>query len=487
VAPVAGGHAIESSSKELHAMEKHDVIVVGGGITGLTAAFEMVTKSVRKSIVLLEKSGRVGGIVGAHHDQGFTVDLGPHGFVDNGADVRYLVDRLGLADELVPATAEAQKIFLLKGDRLYQVPSTMGLLLTTPLLSWRGKLRLFAEVLVPRRMAEESAIDFVARRFGREVAQEFAVPAVRGVIGGDAGNFGIEGEFPIIKRLERQYRSVLIGSVRWQRQRRRTDPLATRLPSFREFGQRLKTFRGLGMQRLVDELEKALADNVRLGCAVDRLDRAPGGTWRVRLTTGEWLAADRVVLALPVDPTVHLLRPHLPAEMATLAALPRPDIRVLALGYRRSDVGTVPPGIGFVATPDRETNVLGAIHASTIFPEQAPPDTIMIRALAGGPRDAPILGVSQERAIELMHRELSRVFGITGAPVFAFEHLWRGPIPVYPIGHRRWVERVFGAVAQLGGLQVAGNSFGGVGVNDCVRDARRAAGAVLGALGPARR
>ena len=460
--------------------EKYDVIVIGGGITGLSAAFDIATHAAGRSLLLLEAAPRAGGIVGAHHDRGYTVDLGPHGFVDNGTDVRWLIDDLRLEKELVPATVQARRIYMLRHDRLFRVPATGRQLLTTPLLSMRGKLRLMGEVLVPPRQDEESAIAFVARRFGQEVADTFAVPAVRGVIGGDADTFSVEGEFPMIKYLERRYGSVLIGAVRAQIQRRKTDPMATRLPSFKEFGMRLKTFRGNGMQRLIDSLTAALGDRIKLNSAVERLERDPKGGWSVSVAGGRQFHAAQVVLALPTDPTADLLRPLLPAAAKELDALPHPDIRVIALGYRREDVGLVPPGIGFIAEPDSASNVLGAIHASSIFPEQAPAGTVMIRTLAGGRSDAPILTTTHERAVSLIHHDLAKAFRLRAEPVFSFDHVWRRPIPVYPVGHRSRMDAVMADAQQLGGLHLTGNSFYGVGVNDCVRDARRVADAVLG-------
>ncbi|MEU7216865.1 protoporphyrinogen oxidase [Nocardia iowensis] len=463
-------------------VDRRDVVVIGGGITGLTAAYEIIRNRPDASVTVLEATDRVGGIVGAVTTGRYVVDIGPHGFIDNGSDTRLLIDRLGISGDLIPATKEAAKISLLKDNRIYQIPGTLGQLLRTPLLSAHGKARLLSEVFVPPRHEEDSVIDFVTRRFGREVAEKFAVPAVRGVVGGDADNFSIEGEFPLIKELERKYGSVLIGAVRNQQQRHRLDPVSPRIPSFREFGNRLKTFRGSGMQHLVDTLAAVLGERIRLGTAVRALEHTAEGRWRVLTDDGPAYEADHALIALPSDAAVQLVRPHHAPVADALSVLPHPDIRVVALAYRKTDVARPPRGIGFIATPGLPSDLLGAIHASTIFPEQAPADQIMIRVLAGGLPDAPILTHRKERAVELIHHDLQNAFGLKGTPVFCHEHLWRRPIPTYPVGHRPLFRELLDSVAQLGGLHMAGNSYFGVGVNDCVRDARRAATGIIEAL-----
>jgi protoporphyrinogen/coproporphyrinogen III oxidase len=157
-------------------------------------------------------------------------------------------------------------------------------------------------------------------------------------------------------------------------------------------------------------------------------------------------------------------------------------VRVVGLGYRRAHLAVQPDGIGFLTIPTERTRILGTIHTSTIFPEQAPEDTVLIRTLAGGVQDPAFSSLSTAEAVAAIHADLARVFGIRGRPVFSFDHLWRQAIPEYQIGHRSRVATALAAVAELGGVHLAGNTFHGVGVNDCVRDARRAAQEILSAI-----
>jgi oxygen-dependent protoporphyrinogen oxidase len=460
-----------------------DVLVVGGGITGLTVAQQVSSRSPRTSLALVEASDRVGGIVGSYRQDGFTVDTGPHGFVVYGpGGVADLAEELGLGEEMMVAENAAQRLFLLADDhRLVPMPNSVRTFLRTPLLSWRGKVRAAGELFVPRRTDEEPFFHFTARRFGIEVARALAVPAVLGVTGGDSKNLSVDAKFPFVRQLERDSRSILIGALKaeWKQQRAAGRRLP-RLPKFEEFGMRLFSFRGQGMQKIVDALEKAVAERVVTGRSVVSVER-DGDDWRAVLSDGETLLARQVVLALPAYRAAELLRPHLPRFAATLTEIPHPDVRVVGLGYRSEDLGTQPDGIGFLTIPTERTHILGTIHTSTIFPEQAPRGTVLIRTLAGGVQDRGFAELSRADAIATIHDDLSRIFGARAKPVFAFDHLWRRAIPEYQVGHRRRIDEGLEAVAGLGGMHIAGNTYHGVGINDCVRDARRVVDDILGA------
>ncbi|MCT2587167.1 protoporphyrinogen oxidase [Actinophytocola gossypii] len=459
-----------------------DVLVVGGGITGLTVAQQLTARSPRTSVAVLEAGDRTGGIVGSYRREGFTVDTGPHGFVVYGpGGVSDLATELGLADELMAAEPAAQRLFLLRDDHVLEpMPTSVTSFLRSALLSPMGKLRAAAEIVMPRRLAEEPFFHFTARRFGVEVARALAVPAVLGVTGGDSKNLSVDAKFPFIRYLEKEYRSILVGALRttWQQQRAAGKRILT-LPKFEEFGMRLFSFRGQGMQRLVDALEKSVAEHVRLGARVSALDR-DGDGWRATLTSGEPVRAAQVVLALPAYAAAALLGPHLPRFAATLTEIPHPDVRVVGIGYREADLARQPDGIGFLTIPTEHTHILGTIHTSTIFPDQAPPGTVLIRTLAGGVQDRGFAELSSVDAVETVHQDLRRVFGVRGRPVFSFDHLWRRAIPEYQVGHRNRIDAGLAEVARLGGVHLAGNTYHGVGINDCVRDARRVADDLVG-------
>jgi oxygen-dependent protoporphyrinogen oxidase len=462
--------------------KQFDVVVVGGGITGLTVAQQLSARSPGTSFTLLEAGERVGGIVGSYRRDGFTVDTGPHGFVVYGpGGVADLARELGLGDEMMVAEDPAQRLFLLSDDRrLVPMPTSVPSFLRSSLLDTRGKARVAAEIFVPRRTEEEPFFHFTARRFGVRAARALAVPAVLGVTGGDARNLSVDAKFPFIRQLERDHRSILLGALKetWKQQRAAGRRLP-RLPKFEEFGMNLFSFRGQGMQRLIDVLEKAVTEHVRLNSVAEGIERAGNG-WRVRVSGGEVLDARHVVLALPAYRAAALLDAHLPRFAASLTEIPHPDVRVVGIGYRRADLAVQPDGIGFLTIPTERTHILGTIHTSTIFPEQAPPDTVLIRTLAGGVQDRGFAELPSAEAVDVIHDDLRRIFGVRGEPVFSFDHLWRRAIPEYQVGHRARIDAGLAAVAGLGGLHLAGNTYHGVGINDCVRDARRVTGEILG-------
>ncbi|MGH3548674.1 MAG: protoporphyrinogen oxidase [Pseudonocardiaceae bacterium] len=459
-----------------------DVLIIGGGISGLTVAQQLASRAPGSSFVLIEASDRVGGIVGSYRHAGYTVDTGPHGFVVYGpGGVADLAKELELDTEMMAAEDAAQRLFLLSDDRqLVPMPTSVPSFLRSPLLTWRGKLRFAAEIAVPRQLEEEPFFHFAARRFGQETARALAVPAVLGVTGGDSRNLSVDAKFPYIRYLERTSRSILIGALKaeWEHQRAAGRRMP-RLPRFEEFGMRLYSFRGQGMQRLIDALEKTVAQHLVLGSSVDRIER-DGRSWRALTSDGQVFVARHVVLALPAYRGAHLLQPHLPRFAATLTEIPHPDVRVVGIGYRHSDLSIQPDGIGFLTIPTEHTHILGTIHTSTIFPEQAPSGTVLIRTLAGGVQDRGFAELTTQEAVETIHTDLARIFGIRGRPIFSFDHLWRRAIPEYQVGHRDRIDAGWAAVARLGGMHLAGNTYYGVGINDCVRTARRVADEIIG-------
>lgn len=452
-----------------------DVLVVGGGVSGLTAAYEVRRSNPHLSVAVIESGDRVGGIIGTMVDGDWVVDSGPHGFVDNGVDTIALVQDLGIEADLQRASRRSGRIYMMRDEDLSEIPSSLGTLLRSNLLSARAKVRLLAEPFVRACADEEDVTEFVSRRFGAEVAERLAAPAVRGVVGADASTFTVDGEFPIIKQLERAYGSVLVGAVLHQRRRHVHDSQATRTPSFQEFGQRLCTFRRIGMQRLIDALEQRLGEAVFTSCSLQQLERQPSGLWQVHTSSGTFQAG-QVVLATPAPVTATFVEPWSTGLATHLRGLPMPDIVVGAMGYRLRDMRRRPDGIGFVASLDRgKAALLGGINASVCFADQAPPGHALLRVLAGGSRDTPILGVGPEEALSLIHGDIRTPFGIAQGPVYQHHRVWRSAIPTYAVGHRSRTRTLLDELRATRGLHVCGNAFFGVGVNDCVRDARRAA------------
>ncbi|MCQ4040748.1 protoporphyrinogen oxidase [Streptantibioticus rubrisoli] len=441
--------------------DRPHVVVIGGGITGLAAAFDLHQAC---QVTVLEAAQTVGGKIASHSADGYTVDLGPNGFLDGSAELRRVVDELGLADRLLPAADQARDRFVLRGGRLQPLPSTAGAALTSALLPAYAKPRLLVEPLVGRvEGREETVHTFLARRFGRQAADLLGPLVVHGVSGGDPRKISLDAAFPRIRELERQHRGLLTLALRGT-------PRA-RLTSFRDGGTRV----------LVDALAARLRDAIRTRSPVHRLERRDVGGWLVH-TAHDEIRADHVLLAVPAPAAARLLQPHLPRAAQWLNAVRYAPIRVTALGYRRSSLATVPRGFGFLTAAGETTRMFGTVYSSSVFPDTAPADGVLLRVFAGGVEDPELTRLPGEVVIERFHRDLAALLGLTEPPEFTHDHVWTEGIPQYELGHQARIQGALDELAGLPGLYAAGSAYHGVAVRDCVADAHRAAAEIRAAL-----
>jgi len=454
---------------------REHVVVIGGGVTGLTAAFELLTGRPGTDVTVFEAESAAGGKIAGHRAEGYTVDLGPNGFLDNGTDTRTLADALGLGPRLRPAADAARERYVLRGGRLLPLPLGAGAFVRSPLLSPAAKARVLIEPLIGRATDEETVYGFLARRFGHRTAELLAAPLVHGVTAGDPRVTSLDAAFPRIRELERGRRSLLLAALR-TRLRRATGRLGP--------PPRLTSFADGGMRVLVDGLERRLGDRLRTGRRVTGLQRDPGrdGGWLVSTAADGPVRADHVVVAVPAPAAARLLAPLLPRAAETLAAVRYAPVRVVSVGYRRRDLATVPRGFGHLTLSTEPTRILGAVYGSVVFPDSAPPDGVLLRAFAGGAEDPEFTALGGDEAVAAVHRDVTALFGPAVGPVFRHDHVWHEGIPQYAPGHGDRVRTVLTEAAGLPGLHLCGSAYHGVAVNDCVRDARRTAGEVLAAL-----
>ncbi|WP_171165618.1 protoporphyrinogen oxidase [Streptomyces sp. I05A-00742] len=451
------------------------VAVVGGGISGLTVAFELLAGRPDMDVTVFEAEPAAGGKIACHRADGYTVDLGPNGFLDNGTDTRTLADALGLGPRLRPAAEAARERFVLRGGRLLPLPLGAAAFVTTPLLGPAAKARVLAEPLIGPATGEETVYGFLARRFGHRAAGVMAAPLVHGVTAGDPRATSLDAAFPRFRTLERDRRSLLLAALRGRL--RRAAGRAGPPP-------RLTGFADGGMRVLVDALVDRLGERLRTGRGVTGLRRDPGpdGGWLVSTATDGPVRADHVVVAIPAPAAARLLAPLLPSAAGTLAAVRYAPVRVVSVGYRRRDLAAVPRGFGYLTLPSEPTRIAGVVHSSAVFPDSAPPDGVLLRAFAGGAEDPGFTELSSDEAVAAVHRDATVLFGPANGPAFRHDHVWKEAIPQYTTGHGERVRGVLAAAAALPGLHLSGSAYHGVAVNDCVRDARRAAAEVRAAL-----
>ena len=434
------------------------IAVVGGGIAGLTIAHHLRAEH---DVVLFEHEGTPGGKIRSRPIDGFLFELGPSGFLSNADELRDLVREVGLDDALIEAGPAAKNRFIYWNGRLHKLPSKPPEIFGMSLLSPRGKLRALGELLVPRRApghgdGDESVYAFMERRFGREVAERIATPALLGISGGNAANTSLAAVFPRLPVMEREHGSVLRGMARGGRK-----------PA------RMCSFSGGGMQRLTDRLGERLGNGLRLGTTVSRIERH-GARWRVVHDDGDHLA-DAVVVATPADIAAELVAGFDSSLAAQLREISYAPMRAIGVAFRAEDVPVRLDGFGFLAARGSGVRILGATYTSTIVPEQAPAGTAYLRIFMGGATDPEAGALAAERVRAIVLADVATVLGITADPIAYHEVVWRQAIPQYTLRHRATVTAIEEMSLAHAGFALAGNAYRGLGVGDTVRDARAVA------------
>ena len=441
------------------------VVIIGAGLSGLALGYRLRERRPDVRLTILEKQSRVGGNIVTEERDGFRVEGGPNGIFDAKPFTLQLCRELGLRDQLIAASEESRKNrYLFLDGRLRALPNSLASFLTSPVLSWRGKLRLLTEKYRKRSSdvpADESLAEFARRRAGSEVARVLADAVVTGIHAGDPELLSAAAAFPRLVQFEREYGSVMRGVTAAARQRRREAEARGEKPQ----PQRLWSFRK-GLSVLVEALRERLADALVTGADIRRLERSAEG-WLVRGVGKETWEADAVALTSPAYAQAEVVADVDPDLAHEMRAIPYNRIAVVALGYRNEDVGRVPDGFGYIAPQNTRRDVLGVQWCSSIFPDRAPPGMVLWRALCGGWHRAEVVDWPDDRLVESVRAELRLSMGVAAAPAFVRVVRWPAAIPQYLVGHLDRVKRIEARAAAHPGLFVGGNAYHGVALNDC--------------------
>jgi len=445
------------------------IVIIGAGISGLTAAFRLQQAMPGAQITVLEQNARPGGTVWTERRDGFQIEVGANGFLDTKPSTAELCRDLELGDSLIAAspTSAKNRYLYLKGQ-LQPLPSSLMSFLGSKLLSWRGK----ASLLWERFRSpwpdghDESVNAFVRRRAGPEAAAVLADALVTGIYAGDPQLLSAPACFPRLLEFERHHGSILKGMAHAARQRRQAarqrgeQPRPPSMWSFRE-----------GLRLLVETISSRLAQPPLLGVAARRIRLEPDGSWVVEADGRQTWPADAVLLACPAYRQAALLA-DLDAELAdAIEAIPYNRIAVVALGYRQQDVPHCLDGFGYLVPRGQECASLGVQWCSSIFPARAPAGMVLLRAMCGGWRHPEIAAWNEERLLDAVRDDLRRSMGIMAAPALHHTIRWERAIPQYHLGHRERVARIQERAARYPGLLLGGNAYHGVALNDCTEQA----------------
>lgn len=469
------------------------VVVIGGGLSGLAVAARLreLAQSARRpaEVVVLEAKDRVGGAIWTERRDGFTLEGGPDSFITNkpwGVD---LCRRLGLEDQLIETDPSHRRSFVVHKGRLTPIPEGFALmapnrllpLLASPILSLRGKLRVLAEALIPRRQgdADESLASFVRRRLGREALDRLVQPLVGGIYTGDPANLSIKATLPQFPAMEREFGGLIRAA--WRNRganARRGDAEAS--------GARYGMFVSLadGMGALPRALAAALpAGSVRAGSVVRRISRTPGGPgWLVEPLNGPPIEAAAVVATTEAHATARMIDAIDPALALQLRAIPYASTVIVNVAYRRDQIQHPLDGFGVVAPIIESRSILAASFLNVKFPQRAPAGTALFRVFIGGATQPELFDLDDDGILEIVARELGDLLGVRGEPILTRIDRHARSMPQYTLGHLERVEAIRRQAARHPNLFLAGIAFDGIGIPDCVRAAESTADAVTAAL-----
>jgi protoporphyrinogen/coproporphyrinogen III oxidase len=456
-----------------------EVLIIGGGISGLTVGHASGLGNQPEKCELWECTDRLGGTVGTDRADGYSVDWGPNGFLDREPLTLQLVDELGLRDRLEPANPKSEKRFIVKHGALHPVPFSPAKMLGTGLLSPLEKARVFCEPFIPARRGDydESVFDFAARRIGRAAAETFVDPMVSGVYGGLARELSLPSCFPIMRELENRYGGLVKGLIGRQLEKRRARKKEG-VPKSKSGGPagpggRLTSFKtgfDVLVQKLGERLDKVIKKNRQISWI-----RRNEDAWEVADHTGRTVHARNIVIACPTYAAAPVLRDFDRKLAEAFDAIPYAPIIVVATGHRQGDIQHSLDGFGFLIPRTQGMRTLGSIWTSSIFTDRAPEGCVQFRSMLGGAGDPSVLELSDDQLWQTLKRELDPLVGIRNDPAFMRIYRWERGIPQFKLGHRERRTNLEQRVAGHPGLFIAGNAYYGVSLNDCVKMAYRVA------------
>lgn len=448
------------------------VAVIGGGITGLTAAFQL--RQAGLAPLIFEAGESPGGVVQTREIEGYRIELGPNSLQESPEQVTELIAALGLSDQVVEANPEAKKRYVVRDERLIPVPSSPRGLLRSPILSWRGKLQLLKEPF--RRPApaevEESLADFARRRLGEEVLDYLVNPFIAGIYAGDPERLSAQHALPQLFAMEKEHGSLF---------RAMKAPGHGRAPGGKQGGRsrRLISFRA-GLGALTGALADRLRQSIYLETTAETITAREGKWELVASRHGRSLrdTYDAVVLALPPDALagISFETEADPESLKTLRDIPHPPVTSISLGFRREQVSHPLDGFGMLIPEKERRQTLGTLFASTLFPGRAPEDHVLLTSFIGGTRQPEVTENPEKGLLRILLEDLRPLLGIWGDPAFVFIHPWPRAIPQYEVGHGKFLRAIEEFEERNPGLFVAGTARDGISLGHCAASGFRHAG-----------
>jgi oxygen-dependent protoporphyrinogen oxidase len=455
------------------------VVIIGGGIAGLSAAWAIRAEAARRAesleLTVLEAGPRAGGRIRSTREDGYLVEWAANAVQGTENAAWRLAESVGLADQRVLGRPDAARRYIWRGGRLHRLPLNPAAFFGFTGLSPAARLRVAMEPFFANRVKkEESVHDYAVRHIGEEAASVLIGAVVRGVFAGNSKRLSVDAAFPVMREMERSHRSLVVAMIARSKKGgagRAAGPGGRALWSFTR-----------GLESLTDALAARLGGAIRIATPALALERTEPG-YVVRTASGDRLDADSVVLAISARAAAALLRP-LDAELAKLLGTIEPaGVAVVGLAFRTDRFKTPPDGYGYLVVPGEELPILGALFESNLFPGRAPEGQTMVRVIMGGADRPDLLTRSDADLAGLAMGALDKTHGLASGPERTWVIRQDASIPQYAVGHMALLADLDRRLAANPRLYLAGNGYRGVSVASLTEDAERIAARVVSAPG----
>lgn len=443
------------------------LIIIGGGISGLSLAYFLLERKPSLDIIILESEKKTGGKMWTDKVDGFLCEGGVNGFLDNRPKTLELVSKLFLTP--LRSNDTAKKRFIFSDGKLQRLPESPVSFFSSNLLSLPGRLRIIWEIFAPQGSGgDETLAEFAKRRLGKEAFEKLIDPMASGIYAGDPEKMSLKSCFPKIYDLEQKYGSLIRAMIKLRKEAKKTGKKVGAGP-----GGVLTSFFD-GMETMISSLTHFLGERLKTGSQAVSVDKK-GDKYVVYLSDGSYIETEAVVFAAPAFETSKMVKGIDKDLSLTLNEIYYPSISVICLGYKREKITHSLDGFGFLI-PNREgRKILGTLWDSSIFPNRAPEGHVLLRTMLGGVRRSDLALENEDKLINLVMGELKDIMGIDVQPDFARVYTHQKGIPQYSLGHQKILETIDNIISKFNGLYITGNAYRGIGVNDCIENSYKLA------------
>lgn len=440
-------------------MDKAEVVIVGGGISGLSLAYFLLKKKPDLDIKIIEAENKTGGKIVSENISSFLCEAGVNGFLNNKPSTIALANELGI--EPLMGSEHSKVRYILIDGQLKKVPEDPLKFFASSLLSLRGKIRMIGEYFIPplKEDIDESVQSFVSRRVGTEFYEKLIDPMSTGIYAGDPTKMSMKSCFPKVYWLEKKYGGLIKGLIALKKEKKNVETAPKSM---------LMSFRN-GMVELIQSLENKLASKILKNKKL--LDiTLNNGLYNLYMADGEYLQATKIVLACPAYESANIVKEFDKELGKLLASIPYPPLSVVAFGFKTEQIGFGTGLYGFLVPHREKRKILGCLFDSTIFPNRAPQGYVLLRTMIGGMRSTELALLPDEKLIETALSELRDILSIKGDPEFIKIFRWQRAIPQYQVGHEEKLRKIDERLKSFPGFYLTGNAYRGVSVNDCIQN-----------------